>query len=156
MPLFVLSFHLFKLKVASKEISIWLTAEAFSVTNDSTGHCRTVGVIKCQEGDCPMSVTCDQHVTLACKGCDSQWLSPWVCAGSVSCSAISGDMCQESRVKGSQVLASQGQSSLLTNYLIKSHSNTPCLYAKPVALWGSGGSEWLCDAALDTEHKGQS
>lgn len=129
MPLFVLSFHLFKLKVASKEISIWLTAEALScsVTNDPTGHCRTVGVIKCQEGDCPVNGTCDQDVTLACKGCDSWWLSPRVCAGSVPSSAISGDMCQESRVKSSQVLASQGQSSPLTNYLIKSHSNTPCL-----------------------------
>lgn len=132
MPLFVLSFHLFKVKVASKEVSIWLTAEALScsVTNDPTGHNRTVGVIECQEGDCPVNATCDQDVTLACKGCDSWWLSPRVCSG---VSAISGDMCQESSVKSSQVLASQGQSSLLTNYLIKSLSNTPCLYSKTLA-----------------------
>lgn len=40
---------------------------------------------------------------------------------------------QESRVKSSQVLTSQGQSCLLTNYLIKTHSNTPSLYARTLA-----------------------
>lgn len=55
------------------------------------------------------------------------------CVQGASLRLTSLETCQESRVKSSQVLTSQGQSCFLTNYLIKTHFNTPCLYARTLA-----------------------
>lgn len=94
--------------------------------------------------------TTEQWVLANARGVTVQWMLPVIRMSHLHVKVVTvggsalGCVCrehpflrhlrrQEWRVKSLQVLASQGQSSLLTNYLIKSHSSAPCLYARTFA-----------------------
>ena len=63
---------------------------------------------------------------------------------------VTRDVCQESRIKRSQVLASEESSWPLTNYLIKLHSNTSRGLCGAALLRGVKRTEWTQNSSVVT------